>query len=195
MVTKAQKKARYRKLGAKRYFNWLCDKFGIDLPEPKSEMRRRDIERIIESHAEDPRYIPPQEAAKIDFADSAHNHPHEIIPPKPEPEPEPEPEPQPIIEQPFVANVIDYSSMTVRELQAICKERGLTIRGTKAQVVLRLKRDDEGIVEEDTAESETEAPSEEAADVELDAPSEEAATIGDENDADSEQGEYTNEEE
>ena len=85
--------------------------------------------------------------------------------------------------------------MTVRELQAICKERGLTIRGTKAQVVLRLKRDDEGIVEEDTAESETEAPSEEAADVELDAPSEEAATIGDENDADSEQGEYTNEEE
>jgi len=178
MVTKAQKKARYRKLGAKRYFNWLCDKLGIDLPEPESEMRRRDIERIIETHAEDPRYIPPQEQVT-----------------QPEPEPEPEPEPQIAIEQPFVANVIEYSSMTVRELQAICKERGLTIRGTKAQVVLRLKRDDEGIVEEDTAESETEAPSEEAADVELDAPSEEAATIGDENDADSEQGEYTNEEE
>ena len=41
MVTKAQKKARYRKLGAKRYFNWLCDKLGIDLPGPESEMRRR----------------------------------------------------------------------------------------------------------------------------------------------------------
>jgi len=64
--------------------------------------------------------------------------------------------------------------MTIRELQDICRERGLTIRGTKAQVVLRLKRDDEGITEETQPHDETEAPSEEAVEESSDAPAEAA---------------------
>ena len=86
------------------------------------------------------------------------------------------------IEVPFNNNPfseIDYDSMTVKELQELCRERELTIRGTKAEVVLRLRRDDEGIVEQET-EDETEAPSEEAAEAELDAPSEESEAVTEE---------------
>ena len=78
------------------------------------------------------------------------------------------------VENPF-GGEIDYNSYTVRELQSICKERGITIRGTKSEVVLRLRRNDEGIVEQPT-EGEIEAPSQEAAEVEPGAPSQEAAT-------------------
>ena len=84
--------------------------------------------------------------------------------------------------------------MTVRELQKVCKERDITIRGTKAEVVLRLKRNDEGLLG-DTVDSEIEAPLEEAADIELDAPSQEAVTEGEENAADSEQRKLIDEEE
>ena len=97
----------------------------------------------------------------------------------------------PTMDNPFSS--IDYNSWTVRELQEECRERGITIRGTKAEVVLRLRRNDDGIMD-DTANGESEAPSEEAAEETQDAPSEEAVTIGDEN-ANSEQGEYTSEEE
>lgn len=96
-----------------------------------------------------------------------------------------------VVDNPF--STIDYNSWTVRELQEECRERGITIRGTKAEVVLRLRRNDDGIMD-DTANGESEAPSEEAAEEAQDAPSEEAVTTGDEN-ADSEQGEYTSEEE
>ena len=67
--------------------------------------------------------------------------------------------------------------MTVVELRDLCKDRGLTIRGTKAEVVLRLRRDDEGLTQDivESDEDETEAPSEEAAEELLDAPAEEAA--------------------
>ena len=69
-------------------------------------------------------------------------------------------------------------------MQSICKERGITIRGTKSEVVLRLRRDDAGIVEQPT-KGEIEAPSQEAAEVEPDAPSQEAATEVNDNAADS----------
>ena len=76
---------------------------------------------------------------------------------------------------------MDYGSWTQKELQDECRQRGLTIRGTKAEVVLRLRRDDDGIVEQET-EDETEAPSEEseAAEDELDAPSEESEAVTEE---------------
>ena len=91
---------------------------------------------------------------------------------------------------------IDYNSMTVRELQDVCRERGLTIRGTKADVVLRLRRNDEGITEDTQPEENvTEAPSEEAAEVTLDAPAEEAAVTEEveNNDESSEQTENIDE--
>ena len=75
---------------------------------------------------------------------------------------------------------LTYDAMTVKELKALCKERGLPVYGTKAELALRLKRDDEGISESTT---ETEAPEESAAEVESDTPAEEAAvTTGETND-------------
>jgi len=70
---------------------------------------------------------------------------------------------------------IDYNSFTVRELQALCKKRGITIRGTKSEVVLRLRHHDAGIVDQPT-KGETDVPLQEATDVTPDAPSQEAAT-------------------
>lgn len=99
------------------------------------------------------------------------------------------------LEMPFNETEIDYNSWTIRELQAECRQRGITIRGTKAEVVLRLRRDDEGLTTQ-TEDNETEAPSEEAAEESSDAPSEEAVTPEvNENAADSEQGEIIDEEE
>ena len=79
-----------------------------------------------------------------------------------------------VVDNPF-SGEIDYNSYTVRELQALCKDRGITIRGTKSEVVLRLRHHDAGIVDQPT-KGKTDVPSEEAAEVEPDAPSQEAAT-------------------
>ena len=57
----------------------------------------------------------------------------------------------------------DYNSMTVAALRDILSERGLTVRGTKAELVARLEADDSG-------------PSEEAPDEPAEAPSEEAVS-------------------
>ena len=88
-----------------------------------------------------------------------------------------------------------HSWLSLYELQKVCRERGITIRGTKADVVLRLRRNDEGLLG-NTVDNETEAPSEEAVEVELDAPVEETAvTEGENNATDSEQGELIDKEE
>ena len=99
----------------------------------------------------------------------------------------------PELDNPFGGEV-DYNSYTVRELQKECKARGITIRGTKSEVVLRLRHDDAGIVEQPT-QGVTEAPSQEAADVTPDAPSQEAATEEVTTDDDSRQTQLTDEEE
>ena len=63
--------------------------------------------------------------------------------------------------------------LTVVELRELCKERGLPVSGTKAEIVLRLNQNDEGV---------TDGPTEEVAPEETpDAPTEEvAAPIGSE---------------
>ena len=99
----------------------------------------------------------------------------------------------PEVDNPFGGEV-DYNSFTVRELQKECKARGITIRGTKSEVVLRLRHDDAGIVEQPT-QGVTEAHSQESADVTPDAPSQEAATEEVTTDDDSRQTELTDEEE
>lgn len=66
----------------------------------------------------------------------------------------------------------DYNSLTIEELKALLRARGLDVKGKKAELVTRL-------IEADT-------PSEEAVEVDEVAPSEEAATSDDgvsENDA------------
>jgi len=67
---------------------------------------------------------------------------------------------------------LSYDSMTLKELREVCKSRSLPFSGTKAEISLRLKRDDEGIIES-TVESE--APVNTAAEEGLDAPVKEAA--------------------
>jgi len=99
----------------------------------------------------------------------------------------------PEVDNPF-GGEIDYNSFTVRELQKECKARGITIRGTKSEVVLRLRHDDAGIVEQPT-QGVTEAHSQESANVTPDAPSQEAATEEVTTDDDSRQTELTGEEE
>ena len=98
----------------------------------------------------------------------------------------------PSVDNPF--GDVDYNSWTVRELQEECRGREITIRGTKAEVVLRLRRHDEGIVEQPTT-SDAEAPSQEAADDMLDAPSQEAVTEDVKDNDHSGQGEINSEEE
>ena len=85
---------------------------------------------------------------------------------------------------------LSYDAMTLIELREECKSRGLAVSGTKAQLSLRLKRNDEGISESTTG---TEAPAEEAAaEVESDTPAEEAAvTNGETNAETTEQGNIT----
>jgi len=84
---------------------------------------------------------------------------------------------------------LSYDAMTLNELREECKNRELPVSGTKAQLSLRLKRDDEGISESTT---ETEAPAEAAAEVESDTPAEEAAVTNGETNADiTEQGDIT----
>ena len=84
---------------------------------------------------------------------------------------------------------LSYDAMTLVELREECKRRGLPYYGTKAEIALRLKRDDEGI-EESTPTPE--APDEEsAAEEEVDAPADEAAATEVEMNEDSERQDQT----
>ena len=81
---------------------------------------------------------------------------------------------------------LSYDAMTVKELKAECKSRGLPIYGTKAELALRLKRDDEGI-SESTADTETPVD-ETAVEDESDIPADNAAmTNGETNENSGEQ--------
>ena len=87
-----------------------------------------------------------------------------------------EEEPAPLVEEevvnPFPADIQQYDSLTVAELRALCKERGLPVYGTKAEIILRLKQNDGGIIPEEESES----PAEEVAlEDDSEAPTEEVA--------------------
>ncbi len=156
-----------------------------------------ELDSTEDSEEVDIEPIEEEEVVKPSWVEAAEEVIQEQVELEPEPEPEPEPEVKqviPIEQQLFVPDEVDYNSMTVRELQKVCKERNITIRGTKAEVVLRLKRHDEGLLG-DTVDDEIETPSQEAVDVELDAPSQEAVTEGEKNATDSKQGEFIDEEE
>ena len=74
----------------------------------------------------------------------------------------PFPEEQQTEEQPVEVAEPDYESMTVDELKALLRARGLPVTGTKAELITRL--------------TEADTPSEEAVEAEAVVPSEEAAT-------------------
>tara|TARA_R100001510_G_scaffold56105_1_gene61061 strand:+ start:1222 stop:1806 length:585 start_codon:yes stop_codon:yes gene_type:complete len=158
---------RFNRVKRVEYIQWLCDLASVPVDAVVSRLSTRmQIDNYIEAMIDKPEWV---EAAE------------EILIKEPDEEVIVEEVVEEVVEEdltdaPFDINT-NYDSMTVRELQDICRERGLTIRGTKAEVVLRLRRNDEGI-EEETVEpdiSETEAPLEEAAEETLDTPAEEAA--------------------
>lgn len=64
-------------------------------------------------------------------------------------------------DNPFPSHV-DYSSMTVAELKALCVERGLAQYGTKAELIERLSQSTEAPVEETAVEEDTATPEESA---------------------------------
>jgi len=88
--------------------------------------------------------------------------------------PEKEATPEDIEDSEEFPTDLSYDAMTLAELREECKRRGLPYSGTKAELALRLRRDDEDIEEETTAESEV-PDDESAADEQPDAPDDESA--------------------
>lgn len=197
---------RFNRVSKEDYLSWMSSRTGVEITHVPSRERAR-IDAAFEAALAVPEVVEEQPA----WVDAA-----EEVLAQAEPEPEPEPEMQPDVpeevpttiieeEQPDVPEEaptdspfgvdIDYDSMTVAELRDVCRDRGLTIRGTKAEVVLRLRRDDEGITEETQPDDETEAPAEAAAEESSDAPAEEAAVTEEvtNNDESSEQEENIDE--
>jgi hypothetical protein len=189
----------FRRNGRDAYVDWLISELGINAQDIPYSTRAK-IDEFARSLLNPPTWV---EAAQeivsktpeeVDAEyEEKWEQTKEAISPKEEVEEE-------AIEvagesNPFSDSEIDYNSWTVVELRAECKERGLPVYGTKAEIVLRLRRnDDESMTQPE--EDETEAPSEEAVEESSDTPSEEAVTEEvNENAADSEQGSDTEEEE
>jgi hypothetical protein len=147
-----------RRLGLEQYALWVCEQNGV---EHAAECPVSSHSAIIAWVRE--RLAVPEEPV-VEEVEVVEQPAEEVVTEEVTPFP----------------STLAYDAMTVAELRELCKERGLPVYGTKAEIVLRLRQHDNGIeVEED----ETEGPAEEAApEVESDAPAEEeaAAPIGDE---------------
>tara|TARA_B100001939_G_C16919251_1_gene608483 strand:+ start:981 stop:1589 length:609 start_codon:yes stop_codon:yes gene_type:complete len=192
---------RFNRVSKEDYLSWMSSRTGVEITHVPSRERAR-IDAAFEAALAVPEVVEEQ-PAWVDVAEEVLAQAE----PEPEPEPEVQPdEPEVIPDQPADNNYevaeegnpfadFDYDAMTVAELRDICRDRGLTIRGTKAEVVLRLRRDDEGITEETQPDDETEAPAEAAAEESSDAPAEEAAVTEEvtNNDESGEQEENTDE--
>ena len=144
----------YRRLGALEYARWVCEANGVEFDD--------EMVSLLDNHEN-----------------------HACVEGKMGAFPAPANEPAPLVEEevvnPFPADIQEYDSLTVAELRALCKERGLPVYGTKAEIILRLKQNDEGIIPEEEPES----PAEAALDGDSEAPTEEVAASN---------GEETNEE-
>jgi len=132
---------KYRRLGPVGYAKWMIKANGLDLVEA-------DID-CASNHT--------IHAAVADIL----NNPVEVV----------EEEINPLVQEeapsPFVVDEVQYDSLTVAELRELCRERGLPVSGTKAEIVLRLNQNDAGV---------TDGPTEEVAPEETpDAPTEEVA--------------------
>ena len=147
-----------RKLGLEDYLVWVCEANDVPLPEERTFIDGVSIHLYVESQLN-----PVEEVV-------------EEVEVKSDPVP-----PAPADANPFPTD-LQYDSLTVAELRDLCKERGLPVYGTKAEIVLRLKQNDEGIIPEEEPDSPTE---EVALDGDSEAPTEEVAASN---------GEETNEE-
>ena len=137
---------KYRRFGALNYARWVCQANGVEFSD--------DMINLMDNHA-------------------IHAHVESLLAP---PVKEVVDEPAPMVEEevvnPFPADLQEYDSLTVAELRALCKERGLPVYGTKAEIILRLKQNDTGEIPEEDPES----PADEAAlEGDSEAPTEEVA--------------------
>ena len=127
----------YRRLGALGYAQWLCRVNGVKFSD--------NMIKLMDNHA-------------------IHAHVFNILA---NPVEEINSLVQEELPSPFPAEIQQYDSLTVVELKKQCKEQGLPVYGTKAELVLRLKQNDAGV---------TDGPTEEVAPEETpDAPTEEVA--------------------
>ena len=136
---------KYRRMGPAAYARWLCEVNGVEFSE--------DMLELMTNHA-------------IHARVEGMMMPVEVVA---------EEEPVTLVEEevvnPFPADIQQYDSLTVAELRALCKERGLPVYGTKAEIILRLKQNDEGTIPEEEPES----PAEAALEGDSEAPTEEVA--------------------
>lgn len=134
----------YRRLGALGYARWVCEINGVEFDEVMVDLM--DIHAI-------------------------HAHVESLLAPVPAPANEPAPLVEEEVVNPFPADIQEYDSLTVAELRALCKERGLPVYGTKAEIILRLKQNEEVTIPEEEPES----PAEAALEGDSEAPTEEVA--------------------
>ena len=178
MLTPSIKANHYNKLSHDEYAHWYASQVGVTEGDIVSAGKKRSLHLIEE--AVDALLQPVVVEEVIDvLPEEVFEAASELV------------TPEDIGDSEDFPTELTYDAMTVKELKALCKERGLPVYGTKAELALRLKRDDEGISESPT---ETEAPEESAAKEESDIPAEEAAMTNGETDdnSDTEQ-EPTNE--
>ena len=144
---------KFRRLGPVVYARWVCEANGVDFDDKMLELMAR---HEIESYVQDKLDNPPVETTEEEINPLVQE---EVI-------------------TPFPTDVQQYDSLKVVELKELCKERNLPVYGTKAELVLRLRQNDEGIT---TETGETDGLAEATPDVEPEAPTEEvAATNGSE---------------
>ena len=162
---------KFRRLGPVVYARWVCETNGVEFDDKMLNIMAR---HEIESYVQDKLDNPPVETTEEEINPLVQE---EVV-------------------NPFPADIQQYDSLKVIELKELCKERNLPVYGTKAELILRLKQDDEGIT---TETGETDGLAEATPDVEPEAPAEEVAASNgseiDEETTDSEQQEPIIEEE
>jgi hypothetical protein len=138
---------KYRRMGALNYARWVCETNGVEFDDKMLElMARHEIESFVQDKLDNPPVETTEEEINPLVQEEAIN--------------------------PFPADVQQYDSLKVTELKELCKERNLPVYGTKAELVLRLRQNDEGIT---TETGETDGLAEATPDVEPEAPTEEVA--------------------
>ena len=138
---------KYRRMGALNYARWVCETNGVEFDDEMLElMARHEIESFVQDKLDNPPVETTEEEINPLVQEEAIN--------------------------PFPADVQQYDSLKVTELKELCKERNLPVYGTKAELVLRLRQNDEGIT---TETGETDGLAEATPDVEPEAPTEEVA--------------------
>ena len=172
---------KYRRLGAEDYAVWACSVNGIEHTEEFTALDIHATHALIAEKLKPVEIVEEVAEEPVEVVEEVVEEVEEVVEEVVEEEVEEEPlVVAPVSDNPFPQELQMYDSLTVAELRDICKERGLPVYGTKAEIILRLKQNDEGI----NSTEESDSPTEEVAlEDDSEAPTEEvAASIGEEQD-------------